>query len=804
MRRSILFFCFLLLLTDNAFSQKDVNVFFRPKEYDSPTGQILPTHQAKRGELFTVMSDRDENPVYETAAKENPSSRRLKFLEPFYVIGEDGAFFKLAEYDDNNIKGNVLKSPKVIGFVEKSRLILWKRAIRNQTGFVKKALAVVKGEVLVEKEKFISKDGQVKCFSSPSQSSKYALEGAGVKLFRFLYVCKEDTDAKMVLLASSSSFNILTKSRLLGWVSNDIVQLWEDRLCLEPNFDDDAIAERKRKGVSPTLLVTLDGAKQFKADPNSVGADTISLESVSGKRWEPYRKRMPVLNYLKDVKICETGYTTPIVNAKGIVEVEDTTWERLGNDIHTRKALLRNINIVFVIDGSSALSPYLSSVTNAISSLNRDLNSDRKNLYKVKYGAVIYRNYEDASCPGGDASISKSNLTNQYQNVLDFVDRQRAIQGCNDPVIAKALYKGLLEGFSMFDSKLGKNESNYVILIGGAGESPADKTKNAAEQQKLIELYSRVNINMFVYQYRKIANPAYLAFQPQIVDIMRKGNDLMLANGSKFNEKGEVIEPVEWEEEQANGYFSYNAVENENFVKYAEITWPQVGNSIGEDIFLKEMDGFLGRITTKLNDYVDAIDLAFVIGQKVNLTNAMRVLLSGVQTKTPPSAIIESFKGENYQFFGRCYAPMTSAGLSKDLFQRVLFFTDDELSDLSKVLDQLTISLDDVEQTREQLKKALIEIATGYVGKNEAKEMPLDKLLAVVVGKEPNNRIFYSIKSLEDIGDSKTVKDETIKEIAKQLAAKADQLRRIKADDSYRYKEDADLVYYWVPEKFLP
>ena len=123
-------------------AQKTATVLFRPPEYERPTGQLIENHlNIKKGKgTLTAMSDRDENPLYETASKSSNKLSSLKFLDPLYIIGEEGAFFKVAQFKQEDLSGNVLKNPKNIGYVDKSTLILWKKAIYNDKGFVKKAL----------------------------------------------------------------------------------------------------------------------------------------------------------------------------------------------------------------------------------------------------------------------------------------------------------------------------------------------------------------------------------------------------------------------------------------------------------------------------------------------------------------------------------------------------------------------------------------------------------------------------------------------------------------------------------------
>jgi hypothetical protein len=802
-----LFVVVLLLFQNYLIGQSSSKILYRPKEYDKPLNSYpLNQHIAKKGELFTALSDRNDNTLYTTASKESPNGKKLSFLQPLVVLAEEGDFFKVADYKDENIVKNTIKSPNILGFIEKSKLLLWKNAIRNEKGFVIKALSVIKdGNVFLDPKRFIDDGDKIICYTAPNSNVKYIKKDAEVKIFKFLYVCKEDKESNMLLLAKASRFSIETSNRILGWVSKDIIQIWEDRLCLEPNFDKTAIDDRKLKNVAPSVNITLDGAKMFKKTPSvKEGVGLISLASESNERWLPTKKRMPIFNYDKTLKICETGYFTPILNETGEAVIPDSIWYKLLEDLNQRKLLLRNVNIVFVIDGSPAMSAYINSVINAISTLNKDLSPDRKSLYKLEFGAVVYRNKEDTKCPTvGDVSVSKIGLSADFQEVSDFLTTQKPITGCNDNVVPKALNKGIYEGLKLFDTKLGQYESNYIILIGGAADQSVSNEKGGISQNDLVNLYSKVGANMFVFQNRKLDIPAYLMFQPKMVDLMKKGNESMLNAAKDIKSKENTIKPVEWTNKASDSYYSFHATENDKFVKYAEITWPEIGGALDETIFLKEMDGFIKRITARLQNELENI-IPDAPNKSSALTNSMAVLISKMNTKVSEKDIIAAFSGKNYQFFGRCYAPMEAEGLKEPLFQRVLFFTDDELSDLAKTLDQLSVSLDDIEQTRIQLKNTCIELALSYLGKSETKDISLDDLLEAIIGKEPRNRIFSSIKSINDLSDSKKVTDKTIKDIATQFSSKSRQLKEVKADDSFRCKEDIDLVYYWVPEKYLP
>jgi hypothetical protein len=760
------------------------------------------------------MSDRDENPLYESASKSSNKLSSLKFLDPLYIIGEEGAFFKVAQFKQEDLSGNVLKNPKNIGYVDKSTLILWKKAIYNDKGFVKKALSIVKGAALLEKGKYMTDKNDVKCYSFPEMNPKYLIKEPKLRIFRFLYIVKENPETKMVLLADQPEFGISTQERLLGWVPLGIVQPWEDRMCLEPNFTQDAIDERRLKGVYSSLFISKNGAQNFQKDFKEYGnteePDSLVVENTSREPWKRYKKRLPILNQFKEDKIYKTGYTTPIRNFQtGEKVMDETEWESLADDATKRKILLRNVNIVFVIDGSAALNDYMTSITNAIAQIKKDFTEENKRITKFKYGVVVYRNNEDVNCPNvGDVSISKSPLSDVSENVLRFIERESKITGCNDNIYSKALYKGLLEGLNMFNTKIGVLESNYMILIGGAGEKPQDDEKNAPTLKKINELYVKTGVNMFAFQYRRLKLDEYRGFTAQVQNILQTGNEGILNDAKDFNKKGEKIIPINWKRLEEEGLNSYKAIEDENFVKYAEFTWPQSEGNIPEEFFLKQMDGFISQATSQSNELIKKIDYVYAKGSKAPLDNSMRVILKGMNITSDEERkkILGAFDGSNSQLFAEVYAPLKVEGLKYDLYRHVFFFTDDELKELLAAINKLLVSDENLDDTRTALYNAMVELARDYVGASasEAKNMDLDKLLTYIVGMDQHSNIFNSIGRLVDILDVKKVSDPRVVELTKTFKNKYDQLKNLRNSETESYQEDIDIKVFWVPLNYLP
>lgn len=472
-----------------------------PKNFQRPVSNTDVYNNGGSTSLpWIVFSDRDENYTY-TAPGGSLVMKKLKFMEPFYVSKEQNGYLKLIRYQQGIVQGRKLinkKGAQSYGWISKDKVLLWQSAFVNpQTGYPQKAIAIVSGRgPLIYPNVYYDRTDSLYVFTSPEMERKKTK----VALHQLLYIFKKSPDGKNVLVGSEGQLlPDSAVSDIYGWVPADAVHTWGDRLYIgetHMNYEsDDSVSAV----VNSAIHFSGPGKGVYMIDP-LVDAD------------EPVMRSIPV--------IATTGKDYSSGNLK--IGVATDVYDKTNNSIRNIRGghlsykeylnIRRNIhkmNIVFVVDGGSAMRNYLSGLTTTVQSFENVFNAYTHGN-SVTYGAVVYRNSTNCAT-GGVASVP---FNTDYRKVVQFLGKQAAItSSCSPGVTRQPVFEGMHTALSMFKDK--RDETNLVILIGSTGNIENDNgtigqmaTEIAAADARLlaIQVYSDYNplYNDFVIQARKL------------------------------------------------------------------------------------------------------------------------------------------------------------------------------------------------------------------------------------------------------------------------------------------------------------
>jgi len=264
---------------------------------------------------WIVHSDRDNNTVYD-----EPNGRAngqvVNFMERFYVIGETDEHLRLIQYDpevtssENSRRVN-MKKAVYLGWIPKRNLLLWTHAV-----VIPENNIIVKGLVLHNSHAFdggIDTYQQMRLYNSPTLEIASQNEHKN-KLVDFLYVYdKKDGNYLVGLSPQLPSPSVATQEIIKGWMSGKNFQLWTTMLCIEPNSDTKAVAERKAKGIKASLFNTYAGAEELRAGKSARYSKIIWNDDQYGQGYISSWKRMPILSK-EENNIYKTAVFTNINN----------------------------------------------------------------------------------------------------------------------------------------------------------------------------------------------------------------------------------------------------------------------------------------------------------------------------------------------------------------------------------------------------------------------------------------------------------------------------------------------------------
>jgi DNA-binding transcriptional regulator YiaG len=758
---------------------------------------------------WVVYSDRDNNPTYNDAAITSGVKKMVNFMDRFYVIEDKGEFLHLVWYDykmlDNSKSQGVLNREAIdMGWAKKSQLLIWNSAMYNDKMIKIKALPAIKdAEVITNPETYIKKGGNIMLYNSPDTARQNEQQ---VNMFQFLYVYKKIKNKYLVGKTDKINSNT-AQMNVLGWVDERIVQIWSDRVCLEPNWYPNAVNERKSAGIKATLLLNDNAASNY--NKNGRMQDKVWDDDPYTVRKPSQYNRFPILG-IKD-NIIETGVLGDIVNKKG-QSVIDLDAQAAANRTYNEKvAELRQVNLIFVIDGGEGMSEYMPSLMEVVRSIkSQNYNNDVQT--EINYGAVMYRDYGDESCGGEDLSATKSNLSKSINDIIDFISTESKRSSCNDKDPTQAVRKGVYKALQMLSSNDKREESNFIILIGARGDKNNSEKDNPYRPENLSNMIADVNAHFIVFQMN---NGKERVFS----DFVTQGRQLFTS--SIINMKNKIEKDIK--EGKYSGTFPQP---NPNWLDVASdkniyrteypkttqtlgtIIFPGRGEVMKTNILELEMNTMLDSIFIIIEKKIQGLSASFDgIGKKnnVELDPSILILFHSLAGKIPNN-VLKEYSNNNYQFFINAYTTIECEKLKNPVFNRVLFINQDEFDALHQILKNLDIDEGDDDLKRTKLEEAFKQILVTYLGEKEAKkainQMTADQLMELVTGLRSKNPLLSKIK-IGDIRKKEKVSSKEISELLEHFINSREKFSKVRNDPNYFF-ERFSMSFYWIPEDLLP
>lgn len=491
-------------------------VKYMPKSYEKPSEIIDVNENTSSSNLpWIVFSDRDDN--YSTTVPGGSLiMKKLNFMEPFYVSKEENGYLKLIKYRAGMIRGrkiNDKKSAISYGWIAKSKLLLWQRSFSNQkTGYPEKAIGIINGKnPLTEAKFYYDTTDSILVYKTPELKDRRTK----IRLHEIAYVFKKSEDGKKYLIGSDDQLVADTALKsIYGWVSADAIHNWGDRLYItstQPgNYDhDDSTSRAIKNGIS--------GSGNFLVDP-LLQPENIILRSV------------PVLS--DNEGAYSIGIANDVYNKKDNKLLTINGAALSYQDYLNLRKNKGKINVVFVVDGGSAMTKYFSGMTNTISSFENILNDFGKGT-KVSYGGVVYRGSRGCSVPG----VFVNDIKSDYRELMGFLTNQaKNTDKCNGEIVDQPVFSAVKAALNLFKSK--KNETNLIILVGSTGDASGNNNfliNELSEQVALtdtrilaLQVYSDFNqsFNNFVIQSRKLVSESAIRSAEYRKNIMVKGEGL--------------------------------------------------------------------------------------------------------------------------------------------------------------------------------------------------------------------------------------------------------------------------------------
>jgi|GEM_PF-1458740 len=815
----------MLLLLSMYQIQAQKKVLEKPQEFAKPIDESdqfynynnLIKKDRIKDNPWEVYSDRVGN-----ATEEGDS---LEFKKSYYVVDETDTKIKVVSALLDGIK--VTQVVKNHGWIEKKKMLLWSDVLIDPNTKIQRKGFLLNTKESLERIIIDPKDkSKVRIYDRPDLLSAKEIEKNRIYEFYFI-IKKEKVRSVPVERATSKDYMYLLSRNvrvggvsifndLVGWVQGDRIDEWNTRIALEPNYNLEAIEERKANDNKDKILAfTLaDEAKDYafsgRYDVDNVLWDNDPVHKSSEKMADsnPYRFRGGVIRFpmlKKDstnnfFKTAIVGEITLTSLRRVVGEYDIIEYANILAEVHRLNKARQNVNIIYLIEGNKKMAKYAPTILSSIDSIKYKIPKD----VQLKFGAAVYKDYKE-NVPYN--VFQKQELTTKLKDVRDFVSSiEYDVYG--DPNQSVAFYYGLKNCLKKMNMR--EDQTNIIVHIG---------------QQQDIEFDAGEDVDeTFITDFYEIVDG--------------------LADTNVHFVSANVGAPNELLKEQVSSILLETAKTNYNEYK-------NIGNLIGLDFSNPELEDFEGTsILTNGTTYgrfdvvSDEKGLANVISEGVIsakryvdgiILESNKIFEDGKQAYERGTAgqfgpaiadiivknlafldedEVKKILKEKYQLYFRAYAPVRMLKNEYENFTYVLFMPEEDLESLSFQLHRLSNSIGDTpDKKREALIRVWKELVLQFTGEDESKIMNMD-LLSIEQkmqgikneGIRFNTNKPLSKMKLKDLNSKKKISDAQIDDYINSIKDKYDNIQEIiQLGKSYDFAYSSNgFVYYWIPSSFLP
>jgi hypothetical protein len=754
-----------------------------PTEYEKPKLTTLIGKTKPGRNIWAVWADRDE--------LTSSNGKRLNFADRFLVVEEKPDQLHIVSENGtyNSMNDEFIGEPVDFGWVPKSSVLLWSTALYSaKTNFRIKVMTITTPDLMASEVERIRKEGKkMNFFSNPTTTKENNNE---LPLFEIFYVFKKE--GNRILLGRRDNISKGNASYyLMGWVDESKVQLWDMRQVIEPNWDQNSCIERRQNSVPAALFQNSSEALIY----GNSGDTTRNFWSDDRyeKKYDPMWKRLPVFS--RTDNLIETAVVSDLVNELGKT-VDDEELRGLQLKQSELREKRRNINVVFVIDGTESMAPYFKSVQTALKNSVRSLyNSDNR----FQFGAIVYKDYTDPANEECYNTISLSNNVDRFCKELESCNTNDP--ACFDKSISEGMYLGLYKTRALFRGK--EKETNVVILLGDAGDRKGAKRISEIE---VVPVLTKYRINIVALQVNRPANQSYEDFIFQVSDIILKSSVQIVEEQKALGKLSLLSSSTKPKWKQGNtqdiGFYTLQDGPLAGGLQYTSVgkslSEARTSNIIekmisdmnsGTDSLLRVVDNLLSSITvidpTKIGSFSPAVKLYM---QDAGFTNEQ----------------MEFLTQKNYQFLLKTYTSLEVKKLKNPIYKFDIFLDEEELNDLIISLNKIYTPGLTGYQRRQSFKDAWFEVLrTNYgVSRSEIESKTFSEIMNLISGLPSPNPILKQY-TFNDILDISRLPDREFDQILGIIKEKSDLLTKITGNKQFYFMSN-DRAYYWIPQSYLP
>jgi hypothetical protein len=441
---------------------------------------IVPLSE-RNADYWKVFSNSEQSAIRTEANSGALIIRNAQMLEAFYVVDEKEKWVQVVPAVDVNAMNGVYAPNMILGWVKKTDMLLFSEALKMRTLAYCKAIFTASMSNLYE-------DYDPSFYMTP-----HLIKGLEVKVNGKIkqaenviktYFVYAETDSS-ILLGERQNFDKSPQATVVGWANRNSLQLWNTKVCFEPNYRQWSWTQRN---ASPWQIFSLKNI-----DNNSIWRERPA--DMATRPWPATQRRFNYIDTKGDSIVCGAFVRADNINIQNLQYVQD----------QINQYCPPKINIVFVIDGSASMGGAFDAVNTALTNITNEINGiiagwkDKFNTTaNISWAASVYRDTQSKDRGkvfnlGTPINTLRQNLTWSNQAGLDSPDTSPE----------EAVFWGLKRGLELFNGH--EKETNLVIMIGDTGDHHRNGDQTSVNSEEIINLIRKANVNLLNYQFQRFS-----------------------------------------------------------------------------------------------------------------------------------------------------------------------------------------------------------------------------------------------------------------------------------------------------------
>lgn len=715
-------------------------------------------------EYWFVYSDRSSNTLYSDANKTRELEATLAFKQELIIAEVQGDMALV--YEDRYSKNDDYPiipqdKAKCLGWVPMDHLLLWDKCPTDLRGVQYKALISVNlDELKGDFDKFKDKH-----YEHPEKDNNPKDLQMDMK---FYFIMKESNGR--ALLADRPTIN--GGNGLYGWVDYTAFSRWDQRACLEPNWEPQFVMDHKGQDVG----LYHDKGLTARATRWEYGESNGDDVSWSEYRMDPAQFRFPILD--KVVEGDKIIHCTAFSSINGGKANYDEGNREVTEDVELIRKMRERMNLIFVVEATTEMNGIFPAIKESIKKCE-GLAGQGLN---VKVGAVLYR-----GAAQGASGIETVALTN-YDDPL--LNKKLEAKNANGKISGKdgdvALSLALEKAADAEAMGYNKDHNTLLLIVGSRGAPEDDMSFEFSQlQDKLLEN----NVQVMSIQVLRSDNGSWVNFNEQIRTLIKKNVQRQykaIGDTPKFS--------------QAIGGDGYNFYSEKNSsdksVLFAEVRYSKK---------LKEP-----LSPTEVTSYIDSgINKFAEISEK--WADHFEEALGDIEFDPQ---FLERYLGpEGYLQWKKVKGISALEGYTKfkdeedqKYWKYILYLSGDELRGLIDEMKPAYEAAKEGSGDRKPYINAMKAIIKSHLGQNDDKKidnMGVEDLQELLYGLNVHNDDREHNYTLKEIQDPRVVIASEYQTILYDFVEKYEGLKGIRENYRYRVEIGKD-YYYWIPIEELP